>query len=795
MATARSPRRHPDLAAPVAVTPGTRRRRSRCESVSPAHPAVALQPAAALNPVAAESSALVRRFLSVAAIVVSSATLFSLELLAAQRILPTFGGSAGVWATALCFFTMILMGGYAYAHVLATRVGRGRAGIFHVGLAVAAFFAAILAPSSIGSLRSEGLPEALNVILVLTVIAGLPAFLFSTSTPLLSAWYGSDGSDPWWLYAASNSASLVAVLAYPFIIQPFLPVSAQWLVLVGAIGLFALLLVAIVVHDRWRSSVPAVLRGRPLATPVEPVESVADIARHAAPDRPRQLRWLALAFVPAGLLAATTNYITTDLISAPLLWIGPLAIYLSSFVIAFSEVGRRRVLPAVERLVPAAATLLWIPWLLPYSWPIAAILPLELASFAILAIAIHGRLASDRPAGEHLTRFYLVMSFGGVLATGFVALLAPLAFSTIAEYPLLIVAAIGVLAILPGPVRAARRAGPRGILVDGAVRLIPYTAAAVLFIVLSLREREAVLSLAGLLVAGGLLIVLARPYRLLAPASAALIVVLAILVMPPALVARRTFFGVTTVQLAVNGLAHAEYSGTTLHGMQFLDDRREDPTSYYVASGPFGDVFKDLAARTATARIGVVGLGTGTLATFARAGDSLTFYEIDPAVADIAGDPSLFSYLSGAAVKPTVVLGDGRLSLESVPPNTFDLLVLDAFSSDAVPAHLLTREALAIYERTMRPGGIIAFHVTNRYYALGGAVMATAGSIGLASRQLAYLPGQANTEQYWAAGSEVVVVGSLDAMVRFQDHGWGGGDSGPILTDDHFDLLRMLHGI
>jgi len=784
MATARSSRAPAAPAAPAALE-RSRRQRSRHRE------AVVAPRIVAANPDAAQSAAAIRQLLSVVAIALSSASMFTLELLSGQRVLPIFGGSPGVWATALCFFTIVLMGGYAYAHVLVTRVGRRKAGVIHVCLAIAALIAAILDPGSIASLRIDGLAETVNVLFVLVIIAGLPAFLFSTTTPLLSAWYSRDGSDPWWLYAASNAASLIGVLAYPFIIQPVLPLSVQRVGLVGAVGLFALLLVTIVLRDR---SMPDASAGASADADADDDERAAgvDARISAAPDRWRQARWLATAFVPAGLLAATTNYITTDLISAPLLWIGPLAIYLASFTIAFSDVGRRRILPVAERLVPAAATLLWIPWLLPYSWPVSAVLLLELCSFAVLAIAIHGRLATDRPSRRHLTRFYLVLSLGGVLATAFVALLAPLVFTGIDEYPILIVAAIAVMVILPGPDLGPHRTGIRALALGTVIRVAPYAAAAALFLILSSRERTAIVSLSSLLIVGGVLIALVRPYKLLAPISAILIVVLAVAVMPHALVERRTFFGVTTVQTAANGLAHAEYSGTTLHGIEYLDSRSEQPTSYYIPSGPFGDVFKDLRGRTAGANIGVVGLGTGTIASFAQKGDSLTFYEIDPAVIDIAQDPAYFTYLSGAAVKPKIVPGDGRLSLESVPPDTFDLLVLDAFTSDAPPAHLLTQEAMQTYERAMRPGGIIVYNVSNRYYDLGGAIMSTANSIGLAARQLEYIPGQANIDQYSAAGSTLVVVGSTDDMLRFQNMGWGGGAPGPVLTDDFFDLLRML---
>ncbi|MBM4409219.1 MAG: hypothetical protein FJ038_11660, partial [Chloroflexi bacterium] len=351
----------------------------------------------------------------------SAFLLFSLELLGGRLVLPVFGGSPGVWTTALCFFTTIVFLGYLYAHVLATRLRPGRAGAFHVAVGLAALALTVAAPADVSTLRNPAMPEALNVIVALAVIAGGPAFLLATTTPLLSSWFaGRGGREPWWLYATSNGASFVALLAYPFLIEPAVPLSMQRWLFAGGFVVLTTALGAIVLSGR--GSV------RAEATVHPPEHSSDATVPAAAPAIRRQALWLLAAAAPAGLLSATTNFLQTDLVSAPFIWIGPLAIYLASFVVAFSARGRAT-LPIVDRLVPAAATLLWLSFIQPAGWPILPLLVVELGAFFVLAVSIHGHLALDRPREAHLTRFYVVLSAGGLVATTFVALIAPLVFS------------------------------------------------------------------------------------------------------------------------------------------------------------------------------------------------------------------------------------------------------------------------------------------------------------------------------------------------------------------------------
>ncbi len=732
-----------------------------------------------------------QRWAFVAAIGLSAFLLFSLELRAGRLVLPVFGGAPAVWTTGLCFFTSVLFLGYVYAHLVPTRISLRAGGLVQLGLAVAVVVVAILAPTQLAPLRVSDMPVALNVLLVLAVIAGGPAFLLATTTPLLSAWYTARGNDPWWLFAVSNGASFLALLAYPLLIAPSIGLSAQRVLLVLGLAAYAASLVPIVLSA-----------GQAVAPP--PTASDPPAALSAR----RQAVWLFAALVPAGLLSATTNFLQTDLISAPLIWIGPLAVYLVSFVVAFAQRGRLLV-RACDWLVPVATTLLWLPFIKPGGWPPVPLFAVELGAFFILAVAIHGRLAADRPDARLLTHFYLIVTAGGAVGTAFVALVAPLVFSTIYEYPLLIVAGLVALVLLPGEKKTAAvlpggiEAPPartrirhvrriRKAVVQSYARLIPYTGAAILLYLL-IDARDSVLAgdVRTLLFIGGIVVAVGWTPRTLAVAAPITLLVLIALTWTSPLVRERTFFGVLEVRSVPD--QHREYSGTTLHGTQFTDGRSREPTTYYVRNGPLGEVFSDLRSRTQGAKIGVVGLGTGTIAAYAQPADQMTFYEINSAVIDIARNPAYFTYLADAAVSPHIVEGDGRLSLKDAPSASFDLLVLDAFSSDTVPAHLLTRQAIQTYIRTLRPGGVLAFHLSNRYYDLVSPVAATAQSLGLVTvtRNVTY---QASvTAATGAANSVWLVAGDASAASRFQAISWlQAPDGGSILTDDYSDLTRWL---
>jgi SAM-dependent methyltransferase len=712
----------------------------------------------------------------IVAVGLSAFLLFSLELLAGRLVLPVFGGAPAVWTTSLCFFTAVLFFGYAYAHFIATRIPPSVAGMLQLSVAVGVAAITLVSPAHLSSLRLADMPASLNVLLVLGVIAGGPAFLLATTTPLLSAWYAGRGGDPWGLFAVSNGASFLALLSYPFVIEPSIGLPAQRDLLVVALAAYA------------ASLVPIVLGARHSATAAE-APAQAD---GGALSVRRQAIWLIAALVPAGLLSATTNFLQTDLISAPLIWIGPLGIYLASFVVAFAERGRS-VVRACRWLMPAAATLLWLPFIRPEAWPPVPLLGVEFGALFVLAVAIHGSLAHDRPDARRVTRFYLILTAGGAVGTAFVALAAPLLFSTIYEYPLLVVVGLIVLVLLPAPTGSAMvRIDARTMIRGGARRIVPYAAAGtMLYLLIDAQRPDAAADVRSLLLIGGIVVFTAISPKILATATPLSLAVLIAITSTSPLLRTRTFFGVIEVREADG--AHLEYSGTTLHGLQYTDARRSQPSTYYSRVGPLAGVFDDLRSRTDGARIGVVGLGVGTIAAYAQTGDDMTFYEIDQAVVNIARDRRYFTYLSDAPVTPTVVVGDARLSLEDQPSGSFDLLVLDAFSSDSVPAHLLTREAMQTYARTLRPGGILAFHLSNRYYSLAGPVGATARSVGLDAVSLGSHVDAGAVEKFGATDSRWLVAGRHEDVVRFAATGWSEpSDRGYVLTDDYSDLTRSL---
>ena len=719
-----------------------------------------------------------QRWAFVAAIGLSAFLLFSLELLAGRRVLPVFGGAPAVWTTVLCFFTGVLFVGYLYAHFVAARLSPRAGGIVQLAVAAVAICIAVLTPAHLGSLRFAEMPTVFNVLLVLAVVAGGPGLLLAATTPLLSSWYAARGDDPWWLFAVSNGASFLALLTYPFVIEPSIGLSAQRGLLAAGLALYG------------ASLIPIILGARQLAAPA--IHVGADATPAPVAFR-RQAIWLCAALVPAGLLSATTNFLQTDLISAPLIWIGPLGVYLATFVVAFSQRGRP-VVRVCEWLVPAAATLLWIPFVkLHEGWPPIPLFAIELGSLFVLAVAIHGRLAGDRPEPRLLTRFYLVVTAGGAVGTAFVAILAPLIFSTIYEYPLLIVGGLVVLVLLPEPgIRQAARGRLRTECIAVAGRVLPYAAiAGALYLLIDAREPTTAANVRNVLLLGAVVVAVAATPKVLAVVAPVTLAALIAINSTSPLLRTRTFFGVIEVRQGVD--VHTEYSGTTLHGLQFTDARGAEPSTYYARVGPLGSVFDNLRSRTSGARIGVVGLGIGTIAAYAQPGDQMTFYEIDQTVVDIARDPAYFTYIPNAAVTPRIVVGDARLSLEDQAPGSFDLLVLDAFSSDTVPAHLLTREAIETYARTLRPGGVLAFHLSNRYYDLVGPVAATARSAGLHALSLRseILPDAA--KQYGASGSLWLVAGAGSDVAAFNAAGWNDAPAaGYVLTDDYSDLTRSL---
>jgi hypothetical protein len=728
----------------------------------------------------------------------SAFLLFSVEPLIGRVVLPVFGGTPAVWATTLFFFQAVLLLGYLYGHLSVTRLGIRRGAILHVALVVVAGLSLAIAPTRIADLRDPAIPDVVNLVAMLALTIGLPAFVLTTTTPLVSAWFAASqrgrgpgaGDDAYWLYALSNAGSLLALLAYPFVVEPRLGLSAQRVVWAVGFAIFALAIAGCAVWATGRSA-----RGS------SELAGVADphLAAPSVVTWRRRGTWLLLAAVPSGLLSAVTTFIATDLVSAPLLWLVPLSIYLLTFIVAFSARGRH-IVPAAGLLVPAAVTLMWVPFGSAGAWPILPLVILMYGGLGVVATALHGRLALDRPDAGRLTEFYLVISVGGALASAFVALLAPVLFPGVWELPILLVLGLVALAAtspLAPAVAQARNRLPIDLspFFRGArTRVVPYLVVAGILVLL-LRDASlgAEAAVRWLLVGGLILLVGARPAFL--AMSTGLVLALAVLVLQPAAIFRdRSFFGVTEV-LRPDGAAQTTLmNGTTVHGVQWTDPAKAQlPTAYYSPPGPFGDVFAELGRSGEKRDIAIVGLGAGALTTYLRPQWTMTYFEIDPLVAEVAADPRHFTFLSAANPRPSIVLGDARLSLGDLPDGQFDALFIDAFSSDSVPTHLLTSEAYALYTRLVKPGGLVVTHIPNRYYDLAPAVAGAHAANGLSGAIRAFHPSEAQARE--GAGSTILTVGSSSeaALEPLRRGGWTSlTPTVAPLTDDFMDILRFL---
>jgi predicted methyltransferase len=736
----------------------------------------------------------------------SAFLLFSVEPLIGRLVLPVFGGTPAVWATILFFFQGVLLVGYLYGHVSVTRLGTLGPPL-HLALAGLAIVALLIAPTRVADLRIESVPPVLDLIRILFVLIGLPALVITTTTPLVSGWFEAARSretdgDGYWLYALSNGGSLLALLAYPILIEPRLGLGTQRGVWAVGYALLVVLLAAAASR-----ALPALReRAAPTAPELPVVAAVPDATAAVGAtqvDWRCRGRWLLLAAVPSGLLSAVTTFIATDLVSAPLLWVAPLAIYLASFIVAFSPRGGRLIGRAVVA-APAMVTLLWVPYGSAGGWPVLAVLVMELVAFGIVAVALHGRLAQDRPDPSRLTEFYLTLSLGGALASAFVALVAPAVFPGVWELPILLIGALVGLALVAQPPLARRAATAnvtkRGLdfspFVAGARgRVGPYAVAAAALIAI-LVATHALATEAGirwLLVGGLVLLVGARPW-FVALATTFVLALATFVLQPPAEFRDRSFFGVTEVLQSPNGELTLLMNGTTVHGSQSTDPARaRSPQSYYVRSGPVGDLFSIAGRSNGDSEVGIAGLGGGALATYADEATTMTFFEIDPVVIEVASDPRYFTYLSDAPTRPSVIEGDARLSFEDVADGRFDMLMLDAFSSDSVPVHLLTAEAIADEVRITAPDGLVVFHVSNRYYDLTPAIAAGVTQQGLTILEKFHNPGAVKepgeTPSHWLAASR-----DQATLDRLRAAGWT-----PVtpadrpFTDDYADLLRYLY--
>ncbi|WP_432769264.1 MAG: fused MFS/spermidine synthase [Sphingopyxis sp.] len=664
-------------------------------------------------------TALPRRWLFVLTILVGSFLLFLVQPMVARMVLPKLGGAPAVWNSAMLVYQALLLGGYAYAHWLG-RFAVRRQAMIHVALLV---LAALWLPIGIASIAPPGAgQEALWVPLLLVASIGPVFFVVAAQAPLMQRWFAADAraGDPYYLYAASNLGSFAGLISYPALVEPSLPLAAQSWGWTAGYGLLVAL-VAASAAARWHGATASHDSG---------ADAVADEPR---PALRRQLHWLLIAAVPSGLMLSTTTHLTTDIVAMPLLWVLPLGLYLLSFVIAFSTATR--VTQIVTTIAPAVLLLVGGLGLLSSGGGSMLVAFASLAMLFVVATALHGYLYHLRPAPQHLTLFYLVMSAGGVVGGLFAALFAPLLFDWVYEHPLLILAAA---ALLPLPALFPW---------DKWLKLTPVNSRIVVILLVALAA-VASWTMASdwdgaigtgtaawgfAIVAVGILVLGWRW---------AFVAVLALLMIgvggwdtleeSVAGTRVRSYFGVYTVtddpQRAQRRLAH----GTTLHGLQrTATGHRLEPTTYYGHQSGVGltlDKAEMLAG--ADASIGIVGLGAGTLACYRQPGQDWTIFEIDPVMVDIARDSAKFTFLSDCAPAVPIEIGDARLRIADGPAARFDILVIDAFSSDAIPLHLLTKEAIGIYARALKPDGVLLIHISNRFFGLEPVLAAEAQARG-----------------------------------------------------------------
>ena len=678
------------------------------------------------------------RPLFIAIVLLGSFLLFLIQPLFARLVLPVLGGSPSVWNTAMLFYQAALLVGYAYAHALQRLPFRAQAAVHIAIFAVAAF----TLPIGIRSLGGADTGDAAAVwLLQLLAVSIGPVFVaVAAQAPLMQAWFARSpdkaAANPYFLYAASNIGSLAGLLTYPFLLEPFtsLPFqqafwSAGFLLLLGLIAVGALAIRS--GGDRPPASVLETVGGR-AARPV---------------GWGRRLHWLALAAVPSGLMLSTTTHITTDIMAMPLLWVLPLAAYLISFILAFSPASEthRRIavfLAPIALLVAGGAGFL--------SLGTAATL-YGLGSILLLlvvATALHCTLAADRPPAASLTEYYLWMAAGGVVGGLFPAIIAPQIFDWTYEHPILLLLAALLIPAKPltrgiGALWTGR--GP----MSRALRILtpPLTLALGWWLGASFIAVDTPpLQLTGVaLMAGIAVVAIGRPLIFtwhLAMLMLALGGWQQIDISTIENARQRSFFGIYTVENSNSQQTRRLLHGTTLHGVQSFDSELSGrPMSYYA---PLSAVGQTLTAAPALfgpqARIGIVGLGTGTLLCYAKAGQSWTVFEIDPLMVTLATDPKIFTYVRDCKPDARIVVGDARLKLADEPAAGFDVLAVDAFSSDAIPLHLLTREAFEIYLRSVASDGFVLLHISNRFLDLEPVVAALAKEMGLSARLVAFQP-------------------------------------------------------
>jgi hypothetical protein len=661
----------------------------------------------------------------------SALLLFSVQPMFTRMVLPRLGGSPSVWSVAMVFFQTMLLAGYAYAHFL-TRLRQRYAPVaIHLGVLGASMLTLPFAIAERWGNPPNTATAPFWLLGLFAVSIGLPFFALAANNPLLQAWFArtshKDAHDPYFLYAASNIGSFLALLTYPLVFEPVFTLRLQSSLWSGGfLALFVLI---------------AACGALMLRTPARARSPQPNAATAPKPGWLTIGRWIFISAVPSGLLVAVTAYISTDIAAAPLLWVIPLSLYLLTWVLVFQ---RRSLIPHKKMLLLQPIAIAGIVLLFFYTtWiPLLDSLIAHLVAFFVIAMACHGELARMRPGAEHLTTFYVSLAFGGMLGGLFAGLVAPYAFSWVAEYPIL-----AVLAILCRPFDQeiwrpldrwlwwmAPSHWPQFNVVfwpAAGVVAVAFLFSDVGFAEDSDRLKYSIIALVAISV------LLWRD-----PPKSAFTVALALVLIwlyPTNEANRKTlrsFFGVHKVYESDDGRFRILKHGSTIHGAQMLETEdgepvtgRPTPITYYHDKSAMKQVIEALRARKgAPLSVAVIGLGSGTLSCHIEAGENWRFFEIDPTVITIARDPNRFSFLSSCAPNVPIVLGDARLTFAAEPDQSYDLIIMDAYSSDAIPVHLATAEAMAIYRSKLAPHGVVMMHISNRHLELRSVVVGIAAA-------------------------------------------------------------------
>lgn len=692
----------------------------------------------------------------------SAGLLFAIQPMIAKSLLPIFGGGSSVWTTCMLFYQTLLLLGYLYAHVLMTKFGRRSQMAIHASLLIVALGIGVMFDTPEAPPNASTFPVPW-LILQLLLVSGLPFFAISSAGPLIQGWFARTGHhrahDPYFLYAASNAGSLIGLLAYPIVFEPNIGLINQrkfWL-----IGFGVFIVLAMFAASKTQKPIKETpkqvkrrLKEEARGTMVSPNPELEQSGQQL--DRPitwkRRFYWIYLAFIPSTMLLGVTTYITTDVVSLPLLWVLPLVLYLITMIIAFGSRVERAVKDFTRPMVMLiiGAMILLMANEMHAEGAMIYVILIELLLLTTIGIVCHGRLAMDRPPAKDLTEFFLLMSVGGAMGGMFNGIIAPLLFSSNLEYPIALVFAASVLPwskdlVGLGPQKAQRIklfrrvglptisvvyllvVGFFGVEISQGIDKLFWSGPSV--------HSQVNMTMVALLTAGPAILVylawkdgLACCITLLLPMAA---IQYNAVTNTDSVYRARTFYGIheVTRQLLDDTVSgdlvpiHVIHHGTTMHGIQYLDpDLELEPLGYYHFNGPCGQIMRTIKSmRPGGARIGIMGLGSGAIAAHGRAQDQIVFFEIDPEVEAIARDTELFTYLEKAPADIEVRLGDARKLIEESQESgeeKFDLLHADAFTSDSIPVHLLTVEAINLYFDRLTPDGMVVLHISNRYLDL-----------------------------------------------------------------------------